>query len=387
MSLSRIMTETAPQSTHFYVAGISHHTAPLALRERLAITPDQFEAAARRLQSIPGVSEYLILNTCNRVELYLSGDMPNPQDACLAFFENSDEVTRQEVEKYQYFREGNHAVTHLFQTAAGLDSQMLGETEILGQVKDAYTQAHKAGTLGSVLNRVFQKSFQAAKWVRTHTGIGRGQTSIGNVATELAIRICGELADSRILLVGTGEAGERTAQSLQSRGARSVNVSGRNQQRARELAGRFHGAALEFPTFTQTLHEFDIVIGSTAANAPVIEAEAIAEGMKQRPTEPLFLIDLAVPRDIDPKASKLRNVYLYNLDDLAGIANENLKAREAEVAKAKDEIQRRACATWESLCKGRNMHPHKTDDSSSLADVSKQQSRPPASQANQASRA
>jgi len=332
-----------------YLAGASHHTAPLAVREKLALPTGKLDDAYECLRRLDGVREACILNTCNRIEIYLVGNPANPREACLDFFAQMNGLPRHETDNYHHLLTGRDALRHLFETAAGLDSQMLGETEILGQVKDAYSRARSLGRAGPVLNRAFQKSFQAAKWARTHTGIGRGQISIGNVAAELALRICGDLETARILLVGTGEAGEKTAQSLKSRGARAVTVTGRRHERARALAEHFSGAVIDFPTFRNAIGEFDIIIGSTAASEPVLNKADIKAAMKPRPTEPLFLIDLAVPRDFDSRAARLQNVYLYNLDDLGQIANENLRAREAEVEECRRELAVRAHRLWEDI--------------------------------------
>lgn len=337
-------------TSDLFVLGTTHATAPLEFRERVALQEADVPELYERLEELAGVRECLVLNTCNRVEFYLVAQAAEDLRA---------EVTRLLCEArglpedafapHAFWLRGEAAATHAFEVAAGLDSQMVGETEIFGQVKDAYANAEKREALGPVLNRVFQRSFQAAKWVRTHTGVGRGQVSIGNVVADLTQRICGDLADVRILLAGSGEAGQRVAQSLVSRGARTLTVTSRRFERARVLADELGGVAVDFRGFTKQLWRYDVVIGSTAAPGIILTAESIDAAMHERPTVPLFLIDLAVPRDFEAAAGDIGNVYLFNLDDLSALSNENLRARRREVEKARKTLAERAARVWSGL--------------------------------------
>lgn len=328
--------------------GISHQKAPLEVREKISTEGEKREALLGSLRTLSGLDEFLLLNTCNRVEIYgVGGDHVSAE--VVAHFCRIHAMDSAEFSRYGEQLCGESAVRHIMEVASGLDSQMLGETEIFGQVKQAYEAAGRDSTLGPVLHKLFQKAFHAAKWVRTHTDISRGQVSIGNVAADLAGRIFGNLKRSRILLIGTGEVGEKTAQALVSRGARTVAVTSRTAENAQRLALAIGGEAVLFDTFANALHDYDIIIGSTAAPDFVLTLEDVNKALGKRRTRPLFLIDLALPRDIDPDSSGLQNVFLYNLDDLSGIANENLRSREAEAERSRNYIEDKAARLWESL--------------------------------------
>jgi glutamyl-tRNA reductase len=240
-------------------------------------------------------------------------------------------------------------VRHLLEVAAGLDSQMLGETEIFGQVKEAYADAQNRGSTGPVLNRIFQKVFQAAKHVRTHTAITEGQVSVANVAVELALNIFGGLRDTRVLLLGAGEIGEKTARAFQSRGAGSLTVASRRFERAMELATALGASAMPFEQRDARLMEFDVIVCATSAPGAVLSLEAVKAAMHRRPARPLFCIDLALPRDVEPATANLENVFLYNLDDLAKIAEQNRAARVAEIVKCRAIVEEKAGALWRQV--------------------------------------
>ena len=226
---------------------------------------------------------------------------------------------------------------------------MIGETDILGQMKQAYARAKETHCTGTILNRLFEKSFQAAKSVRTKTKIAHGQVSIGNIAVDLGNRIFGNLSNSRVLLVGSGDVAEKTAQSLKSRGVADITVTSRKFENAHILAHKFGGAAIEFSDFVPQLKRFDIVISSTAASETIIDQNMIKDTLKNRPDQPFFLIDLALPRDIDPGVDAFENVYLYNLDDLSAIANENIEMRKAEIDQARQILKAHAWSLWLQL--------------------------------------
>ena len=342
---------TAPQSSPavLFLLGASHHTAPLELREKLALTPDKLAAFQQKLAALPGLREFTVLNTCNRVEFYGVADhsevVAQLQTEFCAF-QNFPADTFHAIRRHAT---GPDTLQHLIEVSAGLQSQMLGETEILGQIKDAYADAQARRTVGPVLNRVFQKTFQHAKYVRSHTAITEGQISVANVAVELALKIFGDFAKTRILLLGAGEIGEKTARAFQSRGARSLTIASRTMEKAMELARVFDGAALPFESAPHHLAGFDIVVCSTAAPHAVVTRADVSAAMKKRRAQPLFFIDLAMPRDVEAGVSREENVFLYNLDDLAKIADANLAARAAEVSKARALIREKTTALWQQI--------------------------------------
>lgn len=338
---------SAPRPLLFHL-GASHHTAPLALREKLALPPARAEALHARLASAR-LPEFALLNTCNRVEFY--GVAGSEEDLC-ALASAFCEVTGLSPSDFSAIRAhttGAGAIRHLTAVAAGLESQLLGENEIFGQVKDAYAAAQSSGRVGPVLNRVFQKAFQTAKHIRTHTAISTGQVSVANVAVELALTIFGDLQSTRVLLLGAGDIGEKTAKAFQSRGACSLTVANRTPERAFALAQTLDATALPFEHFTHHLGDYDIVVGSTAAPDLIVHAADAAAALGRRRSQPILFLDLALPRDIDPAIAELPNSYLYNLDDLAGIAEQNLAARTAEVSRARALIAEKADAVWQQV--------------------------------------
>jgi glutamyl-tRNA reductase len=343
-----------PSSSVLLFLGASHHTAPLAVREKLALDAARVGALAARLQQTTGVREFALLNTCNRVELYAVAHSPDSladlQDAVGAV----TGCTPDELAAAVSVRHNHEAIAHLFAVASGLDSQIVGETEILGQVKEAYDAALEQRWTGPVLNRVFQKTFQAAKHIRTHTGIGAGQISIATVAVDLAGRIFGELDRTRVLVVGAGEIGLKTVQAFQSRGAAAITVASRTLARAEEAAALAGGWAASLADLPEAVAAADIVASSTSSPDFILTREMVAAAIKRRPARPLFLVDLALPRDVDPAAAQLANVFLYNLDDLAAIAEENLAQREAEVARCRAILAARTAALWPQVAHSLN---------------------------------
>jgi glutamyl-tRNA reductase len=344
------MDSTGPK---LFLLGSTHRTAPLAVRERLAVPPERLEAIYALLREQVKLPECLVLNTCNRVELY--GVAESEADAAALRERLMAEVSRlhmlspEELKQFTFWKQREEVVDHLFGVTAGLDSQMVGETEILGQVKDSYADAAQRGAAGPVLNRVFQKSFQAAKWARTNTGIGRGAVSVGSVTVELATRIFGNLSQCRLLLIGAGDVGQSILQSLRSRGARNVTIASRTLTHAFELAVLHECIAVELNRVPKLLSESDIVLCAMNAEAPILTGPQLAEAAATHRSVPLFVIDLAVPRNVEPAAAHLQNVFLYNLDDLAAIANENLKSREAAMEACRQTLTEKAKYVWESL--------------------------------------
>jgi len=344
----------APHSPVLFLLGASHETASLAVRERLALDEARAGALAARLQQTAGVREFTLLNTCNRVEVYGVAHGPDTLAALKAALADTTGCTLAELESAVSLRQNHDVIAHLFAVAAGLDSQIVGEAEILGQVKQAYDGALAKRWTGPVLNRVFQKTFQAAKHIRTHTAIGAGQVSVATVAVDLAGRIFGELTATRVLVVGAGEIGLKTAQAFQSRGATSITVASRTLAKAEEAAAQAGGWALSLADLPEAVAAADVIASSTASPGFILTRDIVAAGIKRRPARPLFLIDLALPRDVDPTAANLANVFLYNLDDLAEIAEENLAQREAEAAKGRAIVAERTASLWPQVAQALN---------------------------------
>jgi glutamyl-tRNA reductase len=329
-----------------FVIGATHRNAPLEVRERLAIQSE--EELRGDLASVGGLREFAVLNTCNRVEFYGVG-LDAAADSVQAAYCARQRFQVSDFERIRIRLTGREAALHLFEVASGLDSQLLGENEILGQVKEAYASAQARGSTGAVLNRVFQKAFQAAKHVKTNTGISSGTVSVANVAVDLASSIFGSLGGARVMVLGTGEIGEATAKAFNSRGASQLAVASRRIERAGEVAGALGARTVPFDERDAHLADFDIVVCSTSAPDTILSASSVATAMRRRPARPLLLIDLALPRDVEASAADLQNVYLYNLDDLARIAEGNRAAREAEIARCRAMLAERADGLWSHL--------------------------------------
>jgi len=342
---------------HVFLLGASHHTAPLAVREKLALDEARLAKFAGRFRASPRVRELAVLNTCNRVEVYAVASGAGALELAQAALCDATGCTPEELAAVSQSRLNADAVSHLFEVASGLDSQIVGETEILGQVKGAYEAALAREWTGPVLNRVFQKAFQAAKHVRTGTAIGAGQVSVASVAVDLAEKIHGDIARTKVLVVGAGDIGLKTAQAFQSRGVRDIIVASRTLARAEGAAAAAGGWATTLANLDEALAAADIVACSTSAPGIVVTAGMVSGAMTARRARPLFLIDLALPRDIESSAADIDNVYLYNLDDLAQIAEQNLAHRQAEAAKCRAILAERTAALWPQVAQslaGRN---------------------------------
>lgn len=318
--------------------GLSHHTAPVELREKFALPEHTVATSAVELAHQPGVSEAVIVSTCNRVEFYAAAEKPADAFEVLHRF---IAARGHEPTGDAFFRHASQrSVQHLFRVVSGLDSMILGETEILGQVKKAYQAAQQAGATGRHLNKLFQRAFNVAKEVRTNTNITRGSVSVGSVAVELAEKIFGRLRECHVMILGAGETSELTAGALQARGVKAIFVANRTYERAAELAAKMGGKAIHFDDWANDFHVVDILIGSTAAPHPVVTAEKIAPLMRSRQDRPLFCIDLAVPRDFEAAVNDLEGVYLYDIDSLQQIADESMAVRQQEVVVCEQLIAR-----------------------------------------------
>ena len=328
-------------ASKLFVAGLSYKTAPVAVREKLAVRPAQLTSLGCRLKLHAGLEELVILSTCNRVEIY--GTTAWARSKVHRIFQQI--CPDVDVTPYAYVKENAAAAEHLFAVTSGLDSMVIGETEITGQVKNAYLAAQQARFTGPVMNRLFQTAFQMGKQIRTHTGIGRGATSVGSVAVELAEKIFDrDLSGRTVMILGAGKMGEACVRHLAKRGTRSVLVANRCLERAEALAAEFGGRALSFDQRAEALKEADILVSSTGSPTTVLHKADIAAVLSARRNRPLILIDIAVPRDIDADVDELENVYLYNIDHLETIVRENSRMREQELSKCNEIIACRAAA-------------------------------------------
>ncbi len=325
------------------VIGLSHHTAPVTVRERFAFPDATIPAALEKLRQTGIVTEAVILSTCNRVEIYAATELPGRQAMpglrqFLLDHHNCQEPIQGEI----YFHSDAESLEHLFKVACGLDSMVVGETEILGQLKRAYETALQHKQTGPHLNKAFQKAFNVAKHIRTETNIQRGSVSVGSVAVELAQKIFSSLDRHQVMIIGAGETSEKTARALLSRGAHGIIVSNRSHDRAVALARELEGRAVQFEDWAAEFPAIDIVISSTAAPHYILDRARLEPLMKLRRNRSLLLIDIAVPRDIDPAVNFLENVYLYNIDDLQAIADDYLRQRKEEIARCAAIIRQKA---------------------------------------------
>ncbi len=322
------------------VIGINHRTAPVSLREQMAFAPAQMPDAYAQLIELNGVNESVIISTCNRVEICTSlSPFVSPIDELTDFLCDFHKTDARWFQQHFYLHEGRAAVEHVFEVASGLDSMVLGETQILSQVKDAYAVAQQHNGVGTLLHQLFQQAFRVAKRVRTETTISQGRVSVSSVAVSFAAKIIGDLGGTKVLIIGTGETGELTLVHLLEHGAKTALVANRTFERAEELA-RKHGAeAITFDQLPERLAEADIIISSTGAPHYVVRPDDVRNALARRRNRALILIDIAVPRDIDPAVEDIDNVYLYNIDELQSVVEENRAARERDLDVCRDIIR------------------------------------------------
>jgi glutamyl-tRNA reductase len=322
------------------VVGLSHRTSPVEVRERFAFKEEQIPAALAELRQRGLASESVILSTCNRVELYVATPLPAGHAfAELQRFLVTHHAYPDPVHDHLYKLAEPDSLNHLFRVASGLDSMVLGETEILGQLKQAYDLALQHKHTGTLLNKAFQRAFNVAKHIRTGTKIQRGSISVASVSVELAERIFDSLKEHEVMVIGAGDTSEKAARALLSRGAKGIVVTNRTLENAQALASILGGRAIPFDAWPHELAKIDIAISSTSAPHYVIDRAKLEPLMKLRRNRPLLLIDIAVPRDIDPEVNRLDNVYLYDVDDLQAIADDYLKQRREEVAECETIIR------------------------------------------------
>ncbi|MCC9595593.1 MULTISPECIES: glutamyl-tRNA reductase [unclassified Rubrivivax] len=322
-----------------FTLGLNHHSAPLDLRGRLAFAPEQMPSALRALRERLHIAtpEAALVSTCNRTELYVAADPKTVHELVrptMDWLAEQGGVSGGHLQSHTYVRENRDAARHAFRVASGLDSMVLGEPQILGQMKQAVRQADEAGTLGTTLHQLFQRSFSVAKEVRTATEIGSHSISMAAAAVRLASQIFEDLADIHVLFVGAGEMIELVATHFSARTPRSMAIANRTLERGEHLASRFGAQALRLADLPQRLHEFDAVISCTASSLPIIGLGAVESALKQRRHRPMFMVDLAVPRDIEPEVAKLRDVYMYTVDDLSAVVQSAGEKRQAAVQQA-----------------------------------------------------
>lgn len=321
------------QADNIIIIGVNHKTAPVAIREQLAFSGDSALPYAELL-AVEGVTECCILSTCNRVEIIVVSRDPDTTAGLLRrFLFGKSAISEQESEKYSYLHRGQDAIKHLFRVGASLDSMIVGEPQILGQLKQAYKASSENNSTGAILNRFLHKSFSVAKRVRTETNIGSSAVSISYAAVELAKKIFGDLQGKTVMLVGAGEMAELAAEHLLTQGISEVVVVNRTFANAVKLAQRFNGKAAGLDELIPMLEDIDILISSTGAPGLVLRHEDVKPVMNQRMNRPLFLIDIAVPRDLDEKLNKLDNVYLYDIDDLTHVVDINKGERDKEAGR------------------------------------------------------
>ncbi len=325
-----------------FVLGLSHKTAPIDVRERLAVSERDVPQVLEALGEVPELAERMFFTTCNRVEVYgvAEGSLSQAAQSTRASLERYRHLEPSALEGALYTYAGADAARHVFRVASSLDSMVIGEPQILGQVKAAYTTALSQHTTGIVLNNLLEQAFHVAKRVRTETGIATSPVSISSVAVELARKIFGDLAGRTVLILGAGEMAELALRHLVDDGVRSILVANRSHERAVALAEQFNGKAVTFDAFRREMVEADIVISSTSAPHVILKKEDMQAITLERRHRPIFLIDIANPRDIDPDCNAVDNVYLYNIDDLQSVVSTNLKEREREAERAEVIIDR-----------------------------------------------
>jgi glutamyl-tRNA reductase len=319
-----------------FTLGINHQTAPLAIREKVTFHAETLQQALKALLRQHPVNEAAILSTCNRTEIYCATDAPRDAAIWLAEYH---ELKPQQITPYMYTLAQPDAVRHAFRVASGLDSMVLGEPQILGQMKQAAREAEAAGTLGSVLHKLFQRTFSVAKEVRSTTAIGENSISMAAAAVRLAERIFPSIAEQKVLFVGAGDMIELCATHFAAASPRRMAVANRTLERAQTLAARFNGQALRLEDIADTLAQFDIVVACTGSQLPVIGKGLVERAIKARRRKPMFMVDLGVPRDIEPEVAEMDDVFLYNVDDLAQVVEVGLSTRQTAVAEAEAIIE------------------------------------------------
>lgn len=324
------------------IVGLSHKTAPVDIREKVSFDGEALNEGIRSVTGYPHINEALIVSTCNRVEVCSvvhKRDLPAARDEIARFLSDFHEVPRDKLDPHLYIREGEEAVRHVFRVSSSLDSMVVGEAQILGQVKEAFSCAARMQATGNILNRLMHKAFSVAKRVRSETRIATSAVSISFAAVELAKKIFGELEGKTVMLIGAGEMAELAARHLLGNGVQHIVVVNRTYENAVALAEDFRGTAAPYDELEQQMELADIVISSTGAPTTIISKKMVQEVIRKRRHQPMFFIDIAVPRDIDADVNEVANVYAYDIDDLENVVEANIKARSKEATRAEEIVQ------------------------------------------------
>lgn len=324
------------------ILSVNHAQAPVAVRERVAFAPNQLADELQKLNALTDVEACVILSTCNRSEIYAIIKDTNPREILSNYLSQTHQISRAEIDPYLVYFENDSALDHICNVACGLDSLVLGEPQILGQLKDAYHAAKQAQTLDKKLEKLFQHAFSTAKKVRTDTQIGSSPVSIAYCAVKLSEKIFADLSEQTVLLIGAGEMIELCAQHLNQKGVQNMIVANRTIENAEKIANQYNAQSVSLKQFSTIIHQADIIISSTAASVPIIGKGLIESALKQRKHKPMFMLDIAIPRDIEPEVGQLDDVYLYTIDDLEQVVSDNVDSREKEKVLAQEIIIKQA---------------------------------------------
>lgn len=322
------------------ILSVNHQLAPVEVREKVAFAPKELSSALQTLQAIQGIEACVILSTCNRSEIYAIANHDNPQALLSQYLANTHQIPLGELQPFLSYFQGDEAIEHICHVATGLDSLVLGEPQILGQLKEAYHVAKDANTLNKLLEKLFQHAFSTAKKVRTDTQIGSSPVSVAYCAVKLSEKIFTDLSEQTVLLIGAGEMIDLCAQHLSEKGVESMIVANRTLENAQKIAKQYQAQAISLKQFSSVIDQADIVISSTAASVPIIGKGLIESALKQRKHKPMFMLDIAIPRDIEPEVGQLDDVYLYTIDDLQQVVSDNLDNREKEKTLAQEIIKK-----------------------------------------------
>ena len=323
---------------HIAILSVNHQLAPVEVREKVAFAPAQLAQALSQLKQTANIEACAILSTCNRSEVYAIIDNDNGREILSDFLSQTHKIPRNELDPYLSYFSSNDAITHICQVATGLDSLVLGEPQILGQLKDAYHAAKEAKTLNKLLEKLFQHAFSTAKKVRTDTEIGSSPVSVAYCAVKLSEKIFSKLSEQTVMLIGAGEMIELCAQHLSQKGVKNIIVANRTIENAEKIASIYQARSISLKQFSNVVHEADIIISSTAASVPIIGKGLIETALKLRKHKPMFMLDIAIPRDIEPEVAQLDDVFLYTIDDLQQVVNDNIDNRQREKTLAEEII-------------------------------------------------
>lgn len=334
------------------VVGLNHRNAPVDLRERISVPASAAAEFIGRLKGGPSVEEALLLSTCNRVEAWLAGDPESAGRHAAELMAERGGLRAEELQKFLYDYRGEDAVAHLFRVASSLDSMVVGETQVLAQVKDAYRVAKELGVTGRNMNMLFQKAFNVAKAVHTQTKIAEGKLSVSSVAVDLAAKVFGQLAERRVLVLGAGETGELTALCFRDRGVKNIVIANRSGDRAAAVAERLGGAAtVPLEALEETLPTADILVACASLDKPLVTAAMVGRAMAIRRGRPMFVVDIAVPRNVEPEVDRIPDLYMFNIDDLRSVVERNLAARRARIEEGARIVAEEARAFLAALAK------------------------------------